>query len=368
MGQINNETNQPKDKWVALRYVSVFAVTIVLVVMAIASSGVGGYDTDLTLFFFIIVFASLFFITIPITGFWIYSFIKSVRRRTKTDRVLLFFHIADLLLIGMMIWLDTIPARNCNAEIMAEHYETYGQEMRNVVEQARDMIPDVGGELVYEFGDSSYVSYEPVPSYKQLDKLKELLESVGCIGIETDNRCERDCAVIRFRRKGMGLYSFRLYDEPLTLAQQDSLNANERLIVYNDSTVFEFSGGVIGVQHFVEKQEFLDKRNKRLSTTDTIAAIERIMNFEPGYNSLPIIDSVSDNKLRICPESDISQIPDSVAYLRYVYASGKTRQEGWVAYFDDPENDFSNPFGEWRYYDEQGNCYRKFWKYKEIIK
>lgn len=49
----------------------------------------------------------------------------------------------------------------------------------------------------------------------------------------------------------------RLYDYPLTHQQQDSINANECLIVYNDSTVFEFGGGIFGVQYFVGKTEFL---------------------------------------------------------------------------------------------------------------
>lgn len=261
MKQNNNETKQPKDKWAALRYVSVFAVTIVLVVMAIASSGVGGYDTDWALFFFIIVFISLFFITLPITGFWIYSFIKSVRRRTKTDRVLLFFQIADLLLIGMIIWLDISPTRDCNAEIMAKHYETEGSWMRNIAKYERLSLPD-STWLVIEFGKNEYIPQVDYLSERYLRILKNHLDDIGCIGIETDNYQLSRYTTFRFRRKGMGLYSFRLYDEPLTYKQQDSLNADECLIVYNDSTVFEFTGGVVGVQYFVGKQEFLDKRNK----------------------------------------------------------------------------------------------------------
>lgn len=68
-------------------------------------------------------------------------------------------------------------------------------------------------------------------------------------------------ATFRFRRVGMGMYSFRLYDEPLSRAQQDSQNADNRLIVYDDSTVFELGGGVLGAQYFVGKQEFLEKRD-----------------------------------------------------------------------------------------------------------
>lgn len=98
---------------------------------------------------------------------------------------------------------------------------------------------------------------------------------------------------------------------------------------------------------------------------DTTAAINRISKFEQDYNVPPLIDSISFNQSRICPIGDYSGQPDSIAYIRYIYKYGSTRCEGWVAYFDDPEDDLSNQFGEWKYYDKVGNCYRKFWNYKE---
>lgn len=98
---------------------------------------------------------------------------------------------------------------------------------------------------------------------------------------------------------------------------------------------------------------------------DTIAAINRISNFEQGYNVPPLIDSISLNQSRICPIGDYIVQPDSIAYIRYLYKDGNIRCEGWVTYSDDPEDDFSNQFGEWKYYDKEGNCYRKFWNYKE---
>ena len=48
------------------------------------------------------------------------------------------------------------------------------------------------------------------------------------------------------------------YDRPLTHHEQDSINNDVCLIVYNDSTVFEFGGGVFGAQHFVGKEEFME--------------------------------------------------------------------------------------------------------------
>ncbi|MDE6402269.1 MAG: hypothetical protein K2K86_00495, partial [Muribaculaceae bacterium] len=66
---------------------------------------------------------------------------------------------------------------------------------------------------------------------------------------------------LRFRRVGMGMYSFRLYLNHLTPEQREGLNKYGTLIVYNDSTVFEYGGGVFGPQYFGSeiKQEFLDK-------------------------------------------------------------------------------------------------------------
>lgn len=107
----------------------------------------------------------------------------------------------------------------------------------------------------------------------------------------------------------------------------------------------------------------IDDLDYEITETDKI--ISRIS--ECDYNIPPQIDSVGYNHQQICPvgDGDIDEIPDSVAYLRYFYPDGNIRIEGWVAYFDNPEDDFSNQFGEWKYYDEKGNCYRKYWKYSK---
>ncbi len=95
-------------------------------------------------------------------------------------------------------------------------------------------------------------------------QLKERLDYLGCIGIDVNNYPDSEYSTIRFRRMNMGMYSYRLYNHPLSHDQQDSINADPCLIVYNDSTVFEFSAGVLGAQTFPGKQEFLEaqKRNE----------------------------------------------------------------------------------------------------------
>ncbi len=244
-----------------MRYVAVAVVTVILLFVFILSIGLDEFDLDVAIFVFILIFAAGFFITLPNAGFWIYSFVKAVRRRTKTDRILFWFHIADLLLLAMIIYLCNRHPQSCDAFIMAECYN--GEPvfwMRNTVDHYRNILPD-STRLVIEF-DNDEMPQSDILSEFEMKQLKERLDYLGCIGIDVNNYPNSEYSTIRFRRIGMGLYSFRLYHHPLSCQQQDSINANECLIVYNDSTVFEFAGGVFGAQVFVGKDEFL-KRNNR---------------------------------------------------------------------------------------------------------
>ena len=150
----DNGFNQSMNKKPAflrfMRYVAVALVTVTLLYVFILSIGLNGFDLDLALFVFILIFSSLVFITLPIVGFWIYSFVKAVRRHTKTDKILLWFHIMDLLLLGIIIYLANQPPQRCDADIMAEYYEgENGFWMRNIAASYRNMLPD-STRLCYE--------------------------------------------------------------------------------------------------------------------------------------------------------------------------------------------------------------------------
>ena len=61
--------------------------------------------------------------------------------------------------------------------------------------------------------------------------------------------------------------------------------------------------------------------------------------------------------------------PDSIALLSYYYPDGELMMHGWVAYHTPfAASNYDKEFGEWKYYDGKGNCYRKFWNYKENSK
>lgn len=61
---------------------------------------------------------------------------------------------------------------------------------------------------------------------------------------------------------------------------------------------------------------------------DTIAAINRISTFEHDYNMAPIMDSVSYNHSRIGPIGDYIGVPDSIAYIRYLYKDRASEVKG----------------------------------------
>jgi len=262
----NKEISKPINKRQRfirfMRYLSVAVVTVWLLAFLIASADKDDFRAVGVIVFLIFVFL----VIVPLIGFWIYSFVKAVRRRTKTDRILLWFHIADLLLLGGIVCLLNRPPMRCDAFIMAECYN--GEPvfwMWNTVNRYRDILPD-STRLVVEF-DNGNMPQSDILGEFEMKKLKEILDYLGCIGIDVNNYPDSEYSTIRFRRIGMGMYSFRLYHHPLTRHQQDSINANECLIVYNDSTVFEFGGGVFGSQVFVGKDEFIKSRNKNQSNS-----------------------------------------------------------------------------------------------------
>lgn len=79
------------------------------------------------------------------------------------------------------------------------------------------------------------------------------------------------------------------------------------------------------------------------------------------------LDSVRRNdQIQIVISPDIILHPDSIAYLTVRYPDNKIRMKGRTAFdrYVMPDYTLGSEFGEWKYYDGQGNCYRKFWNYK----
>lgn len=218
-----------------MRYVAVTLVTLWLLVLMIAST-----DTDDFWFSLMIVPALVLCL---ILGFWVYSFIKAVKRQTKTDKILLWFHMADLLMCGFLVYFAYQFTHKCDAYIMAQYCRGENDFwMRSTAARYRSMLPD--STRLYVEIENGTVPQSDILSEKDMKELKRLLgKYCGCIGIDVDNYSNSGYSTILFRRIGMGIYFFRFYDHPLSPEQQDSINARENLIAFNDSTVFEYNRG-----------------------------------------------------------------------------------------------------------------------------
>lgn len=255
--EVKRSINKNGNFLLVMRYISVAFATVWLLVLMLASMA-----PDDMLFLLVIGFALIsFFITIPLIGFWIYSFIKAISLRTKTDKALLWFHIADLLILGISVYCGNKLLHRCDAFIMADYCRgENGYWMRKVARSYRDMLPD-STRLSVEF-ETFGLPQSEILNENEMKRLKEEIEDFcSCIGLDVDNYSNSGYVTLRFRRVGMGMYSYRLYDKPLTSEQQDSLNSDCTLIVYNDSTVFEYGSGAFGSMDFPGKQEFIE-RNK----------------------------------------------------------------------------------------------------------
>lgn len=97
---------------------------------------------------------------------------------------------------------------------------------------------------------------------------------------------------------------------------------------------------------------------------DTIQGVIRVY-YSPRENMQFEFDSlrINDNVTSIL-DYDTEVTPDSLAYVR-CYMEDALCMEGWASYRANSRPHYVKEFGEWKYYDGKGNCYRKFWNYKK---
>lgn len=176
------------------------------------------------------------------------------------------------------------PIQQCNADIMAEHYEKHAKEMKDFISYLDHALDDsVAMRLEFEYGTVSMFhvaakgdslmsthwgdaeekkdSLMSVVGLTQTeyDKIRDYLHSLGCIGVEISTMPNRTCTYIFFRRVGMGMYSFYLFDKPMSQEYKDYYMNAHSCVPYNDKVVFIYGGGAIGSDVFSGKEDFLKK-------------------------------------------------------------------------------------------------------------
>ncbi len=238
------------------------------------------FDNLTTAFWFNLMFSylpNIFFILFFI------AFVKSCYFKTIWHKVMFGFGIATFLLF-VVCWLIPNPKTSCNPDIMAKHYEEHKAEMRELCNYMQSVIDDSTAiQLEFEgnkqgifrvkSADSDSFSWG-VDSDSKRDSLMQVvgltekeyvnirkkLKNMGCIGVEA-SRVHPESTEIWFRQIGMGGYDFVLYNRPMTKEEKENALNSYTLIPYDDSTLFQYGGGAIGLQEFPtgEKEAFLKK-------------------------------------------------------------------------------------------------------------
>ena len=78
-----------------------------------------------------------------------------------------------------------------------------------------------------------------------LEKLKEKLDRADCIQIKNGEPTK-----IGYKRSGLGMYSFNIFDKPIPNDLIDQYNDSCTYILMNRKLVLEYGGGAIGSQCF----------------------------------------------------------------------------------------------------------------------
>ena len=91
---------------------------------------------------------------------------------------------------------------------------------------------------------------------EEMRNIRRMLRQAGCIGITT----HADYTELWYRRVGFGLYLYRFYNRPIPADEWDKMDCS--LIPYNNTVVFEYSGGAIGGDCFPGREEYLKVKTK----------------------------------------------------------------------------------------------------------
>lgn len=189
--------------------------------------------------------------------------------------ILLFFLVIGLLFFGMIGGFQ----KSYTPSEMVESFHDHKQEVNELITYFRSMVPkDKFVEIEFEdddeltrFGfapscDTSqkwFLDWNVQVESSQMDslidclgwdinqvrELKEKLDAADCIQI--GNTVEG--THIGFKRSGMQMYSYMVYQQPLSDSLRTEYEKYHTLLFANDTLAVEWAGGAIGLQTWPEK-------------------------------------------------------------------------------------------------------------------
>lgn len=231
-----------------------------------------------------LVLGLFWWLILPVTIWAVVVFVKSVKMRTKLEKIIFAWGCVLIVLTGILIFSPFNKEKPCNPDIMAEYCNEHEQEMRELITYANSSL-EPGKRIELEFKkdkvsrfhvfandkDSIWSTHwDPVNTDSlmqivgldegEFDNIRQRLKDMECISIEAHTTHE-DYATIGFRRVGFGMYSFVVYNRPMTPEEIKKYTEDLMFIPYNDHVVFQFGGGVFGIQTFVPdvREDFMKR-------------------------------------------------------------------------------------------------------------
>ncbi len=255
------------------------SIPMLIITAAILLLWLHGDDTLIFLFLFFLIP----FLIVCIIASIIFMF-KS-RKLASTGQMVIFFWGIFNILFFVAYFVFGRPNRQCNPDIMAEHYEKYANDMDELVAYVDNALED-SAYITLEFynGQPSIFHVQAQNdsvacgnwnldaamkqdslrgvvglTKEEFEHIRECLDDMGCIGICMTQG--QKWADIWFRRVGMGMYSYKLYYYPKSQDEKQYLLDHGEYIPYSDKVTFVYGGGVLGPQRFSkeQKEEFLRK-------------------------------------------------------------------------------------------------------------
>lgn len=252
------------------------------------------YITILILLFWIddtialMIGASLFFITLPAVIITIYSVITSIPMNNRHGRTLLYWGLFNVLLL-FAYFMFRQSSQGCDAFIMAEHYEKNSWRINDFIKYINSVFDDKTSVQI-EFEDEKLSSFHvssPCDTFMycfwdedaevkkdslmkvvglthaEYDNIHRKLKELDCVGFQITKSHPNDIVTIYFRRWGLGMYSFLIFQRPMTQDEKDAITSDGEYIPYNEKVAFHFGGGGFGPQVFPseEKRRFMNTHN-----------------------------------------------------------------------------------------------------------
>ena len=154
-------------------------------------------------------------------------------------------------------------------------------EMRRIIKEVKTWVPDsVMAGIVFKkdgsldvfastYNTINFSDYDPQHgrpadgeltkpelSGKQLDLLFKWLKGVGCQGILLNSATVPPSTTLYFRRDTTGLFSFMLYDKPLTEKEKADIDAHPNMMALGD-VAFLYDPSNKSDKTFPKKAEFM---------------------------------------------------------------------------------------------------------------